>query len=141
MGFKSINHKFGAILFMALLVLSIPAAYYCALPFQMAFIGSLFWVILKLSMAKNTDDKANRRFNYLKYMDHEFDNLLVNVIGIFIVTPQMRNIVNAISAHVHKVEFTDLWYYTAGILCDGAYMLAFKVASLKKKYEGEPKEE
>lgn len=140
MGFKSIDHRFGAILFIVLISLSVPAAYYSALPYQMAFIGSLFWVILKFSLAKNADDKANKKFNYLKYADHEFDNLMVNVVGIFICTPQMRNIVNAISDHVHEVEFTDLWFYAVGVLCDGAYILAIKVATIKKKYEGEPKE-
>lgn len=138
MGFKPVDHRIGALLFLILITVSIPSAVFSKLPYQMAFIGSLFWIILKFSIAKNTDDKNARQFDYLKYMDAEWDNLSVNAAGIFIIVPQMQNIVGAISSHVQQVEFTDLWYYTAGILSDGAYILAFKVASLKKKYEGDP---
>jgi hypothetical protein len=140
MGFKPVHHRVGAVMFLVFFLLFIAACVFSELQYQMAFIGSIAWIILKYSIDKNKDDKAGRQFDYLKYMDAEYDNLAVNAIGVFIVVPQMGNIVAAINDHVEAVTLTDLWYYAAGILCDGLYILAFKVAELKKKYEGSAKE-
>lgn len=140
MGFKTVDHRLGAILFVALFILGIPAAVFSTLPYQMAFIGSLVWVFGKMSLEKNIDDRNDRQFDYLKYMDAEWDNLAMNAGGVFIFVPQMRNIVEAINHHVTAVEYTDLWYYTAGILSDGLYILMLKVAALKRRYESNPKD-
>ncbi|HEY8542738.1 MAG TPA: hypothetical protein VIL29_10165 [Pseudothermotoga sp.] len=135
MGFKKVDHRFGAVLFLILFVFGIIGFITAKQPeYQMAYIGSLIWVFGKFSYEKNLDDKKGRAFCYFKYLDAEWDNLAINLAGIHIVVPQMYNIAGL----QDKVEFTDLWYYGAGILTDGLYILVVFVAKLKKKYEGTP---
>lgn len=135
MGFKPIDHRFGAALFLILFVLGIVGFITARQPeYQMAYIGSLIWVFGKFSYEKNFDDKKGKAFCYFKYLDAEWDNLAINLAGIHIVVPQMHNIAGL----QDKVEFTDLWYYGAGILTDGLYIVIVFVAKLKKKYEATP---
>lgn len=134
MGFKSIDHRLGAIFFLTLFALGIAGFLTtCAhkLEYQMAYIGSLLWILAKFSAERKPFEKDNRQFNYLRYLDTEYDNLAVNLVGIYIFVPQMHNIAGL----QDKVEFSDLWYYAAGILADGLYILVVFVAKMKKKYE------
>lgn len=134
MGFKPVDHRFGSILFLALFALGIMGFLTtCAgrPEYQMAYIGSLLWVLAKFSAERKPFEKSNKSFNYLKYLDAEWDNLAVNLVGIYAFVPQMHNIAGL----QEKIEFTDLWYYAAGILADGLYILVVFVAKMKKKYE------
>jgi hypothetical protein len=137
MGFKPVDHRFGAVLFGILFAYLIVGVAMYATPetpeYHMAFIGSILWVLGKFSAEKGIGDKKGLRFDYLKYTDAEWDNLAVNVVGIFIFVPQMHNIAGLQS----RIEYSDLWYYGAGILSDGLYIGVVFVAKLKKKYEGD----
>lgn len=134
MGFKPIDDKFGAIMFLVLFLLGIAGLIFANQPeYQMAFIGSLLWVFGKFSYEKGIDDKKRQSFDYFRYLDAEWDNLAVNLAGIYVVVPQMHNIAGL----QEKVQFTDLWYYGAGILTDGLYIVIIFVARLKKNYEDE----
>lgn len=136
MGFKPIDHRLGAVMFSILFLLGVVLCFASVQEYQMAFIGSLIWVFGKFSAAKNEDDKRQRKFDYAMYMDAEWDNLAVNLSGIFIVVPQMHNIAGL----QDEVEYSDLWYYGAGILTDGIYILIIIAANMKKKYVGQSKE-
>lgn len=135
MGFKPIDHKFGAILFGVLFAIGGVAFVTESRPeYIMAYIGSFLWVLGKFSYEKNIVDKKNQAFDYPRYLDAEWDNLAVNLVGIYLVVPQMHNIAGLQT----EVEFTDLWYCAAGIITDGIYILVVWVAKIKKKYEGSP---
>lgn len=134
MGFKPVNHRLGAILFSIMFVFGMVGFFTtCAdkPEYQMAYIGSLLWVLAKFSAERKPFEKINRPFNYFKYLDAEWDNLAVNLVGIYAFVPQMHNIAGL----QEKIEFTDLWYYAAGVLADGLYILVVFVAKMKKKYE------
>lgn len=134
MGFKLVDHRLGAILFLAMFALGIAGFFTtCAgrPEYQMAYIGSLLWVLAKFSAERKPFEKTNKPFDYLKYLDAEWDNLAVNLVGIYVFVPQMHNIAGL----QEKIEFTDLWFYAAGILADGLYILVVFVAKMKKKYE------
>jgi hypothetical protein len=134
MGFKPVDHRLGAIFFTVLFIIGIVGfVTTCAgkAQYQMAYIGSLLWVLAKFSAERKPFEKSDRHFDYLKYLDAEWDNLACNLIGIYVFVPQMHNIAGL----QEKIEFTDLWYYAAGILADGLYILVVLVAKMKKKYE------
>lgn len=133
MGFKPIDHRFGAMLFLFLLALGVIGLILApSTEYHMAYIGSFIWVLAKFSYEKGKSDKRNEIFDYPKYLDTEWDNLAVNIVGIYMVVPQMHNIAGL----QDEVDYSDLWYYGAGILTDLLYILVVQVAKLKKKYEG-----
>lgn len=134
MGFKRVDHRLGAILFLTLFIIGVVGFLStCSnMPeYQMAYIGSLLWVLAKFSAERKPFERNNKPFNYSKYLDAEWDNLACNLVGIYVFVPQMRNIAGL----QEKIEFTDLWYYAAGILADGLYILVVLIANMKKKYE------
>lgn len=137
MGLKPVNHKIGSILFLVIFLglLSGLVLTPADMPeYRMAFIGSVLWVFAKFGAEKNPFDKKKKAFNYLEYMDAEWDNIGINLLGVFVVVPQMHNIVG-LQQHF---EYSDLWYYASGILTDMLYIVVVFIASLKKKYESSP---
>lgn len=125
MAINKVNHRVGATIFAVLaigvLVFGLLSLTFARPVYWMACMGALAYCAAKMSWKKNKFDNQNKQFDYLKFMDHEWDNVLMSIVGIMLFTDYMLDLTDLFSNHVTEVKFYQLYYYLPGAIGDRIY--------------------